>query len=144
MITSEEIEQAQETNAYEVVERLRPEFLRRMSQRNTIGVGGTATFAGGQTSGAAGGGGAATGAGAASGAAAGGGAMEQPLGDNQPDPRTQGGVFVDGTEMGGIDELRQIPASTVEEMRYISASDVNVRYGPRFPNGVIEVTLKKH
>jgi hypothetical protein len=149
VITAEEIEQAQETNAYEVVQKLRPEFLRRMSQRNTIGVGGRATFAGGQTSGAAGGGGAAsggtaTGGGAASGAAAGGGAMEQPLGDNQPDPRTQGGVFVDGTEMGGIDELRQIPASTVEEIRYISASDVDMRYGSRFPNGVIEVTLKKH
>jgi hypothetical protein len=154
VITAEEIEQAQETNAFEVVQKLRPEFLHRMSQLNTlraggtaIGPGGTAASAGGTATGtgstAAGTGGQTYG-GAAGGGAAGGG-MEQPLaGNSQPDPKPTGGVFVDGTEMGGIDELRQIPASTVEEIRYVSASDVNMRYGSRFPNGVIEVTLKKH
>jgi hypothetical protein len=137
VITAEEIEQAQEMNAFDVVQKLRPEFLRRVSEVSTLGAGGraigggaTATGAGGQTYGGAGGS----------------GAMGQPYpGSHEPDPRPTGGVFVDGTEMGGgIDELRQIPASTVEEIRYISASDVDMRYGSRFPNGVIEVTLKKH
>ena len=72
--------------------------------------------------------------------------MGQPYpGTHEPDARPTGGVFVDGTEMGGgIDELRQIPASTVEEIRYISPSDVDMRYGSRFPNGVIAVKLKSH
>jgi hypothetical protein len=148
VITSEEIEQAQETNAYEVVQKLRPEFLRRMTQRNTIGVGGTATFSGGGPAlgaggaGAGAGGGGAPGGGPGGGGATGGGVTGQPSGNNQPDPRPEGGVFVDGTEMGGLDELKQIPASTVEEIRYISPSDVGMRYGSRFPNGVIDVKLK--
>jgi hypothetical protein len=149
VITLEEIEQAQETNAYEVVQKLRPEFLRRMSQRNTIGVGGTGTFSGGPAlgpggAGAGAGGGGATGGGAAGGAGGGatGGVTGQPAGNNQQDPRPEGGVFVDGTEMGGLDELKMIPASTIDEIRYISPSDVGMRYGSRFPNGVIDVKLK--
>ena len=144
VITLEEIEQAQETNAYEVVQKLRPEFLRRMTQRNTIGVGGTPTFSGGPTLGPGGAGGGAGGGGPTSSGATGGtpgGVTGQPSG-NQPDPRPEGGVFIDGTEMGGLDELKQIPASTVEEIRYISPSDVGMRYGSRFPNGVIDVKLK--
>jgi len=144
VITAEEIEQAQEMNAFDVVQKLRPEFLRRMSEVNTLGAGGRAIGGGGTATGA---GGTATGAGGQTyGGAGGSGAMGQPYpGSHEPDPRPTGGVFVDGTEMGGgIDELRQIPASTVEEIRYISASDVDLRYGSRFPNGVIEVTLKKH
>jgi hypothetical protein len=151
VITAEEIEQAQEMNAFDVVQKLRPEFLRRMSQVSTLGAGGRAIGAGGAATGvggtATGGGGTATGGGGQTyGGAGGSGAMGQPYpGSHEPDPRPTGGVFVDGTEMGGgIDELRQIPASTVEEIRYISASDVDMRYGPRFPNGVIEVTLRKH
>lgn len=140
VITLEEIEQAQETNAYEVVQKLRPEFLRRMTQRNTIGIGGTPTFSGGPGLGPGGAGGGATGGGA--GAGTGAGVTGQPPANTQPDPRPEGGVFVDGTEMGGLDELKQIPASTIEEIRYISPSDVGMRYGSRFPNGVIDVKLK--
>ncbi|HEY8105584.1 MAG TPA: hypothetical protein VIE46_05710 [Gemmatimonadales bacterium] len=145
VITMEEIEQAQETNAYEVVQKLRPEFLHRMTQRSTIGVGGTATFSGGPALGPGGAGGGAGGGGTTSGGVSGGaagGVTGQPSGNNQPDPRPEGGVFVDGTEMGGLDELKQIPASTIEEIRYISASDVGMRYGSRFPNGVIDIKLK--
>jgi len=152
VITAEEIEQAQEMNAFDVVQKLRPEFLRRLSDVSTlrgaggraIGGGGTATGAGGTATGA---GGTATGAGGQTyGGAGGSGAMGQPYpGTHEPDARPTGGVFVDGTEMGGgIDELRQIPASTVEEIRYISPSDVDMRYGSRFPNGVIAVKLKSH
>ena len=166
VITAEEIEQAQEMNAFDVVQKLRPEFLRRMSDVSTLrgaggraiggggtatGGGGTATGAGGTATGAGGtatgAGGTATGAGGQTyGGAGGSGAMGQPFpGSHEADARPTGGVFVDGTEMGGgIDELRQIPASTVEEIRYISASDVDMRYGSRFPNGVIAVKLKGH
>ena len=159
VITAEEIEQAQEMNAFDVVQKLRPEFLRRMSDVSTlrgaggraIGGGGTATGGGGTATGAGGtatgAGGTATGAGGQTyGGAGGSGAMGQPFpGSHEADARPTGGVFVDGTEMGGgIDELRQIPASTVEEIRYISASDVDMRYGSRFPNGVIAVKLKSH
>ena len=136
VITTEEIEQAQETNALQVVEKLRPEFLRRMSQRQTLGVGGTAAGAGGRTYGGGAG---------ATGSAGGAGATEdQGPAYSQPDPQPSAAVFVDGTEMGGTDELRQISANTVEEIRYLSGSDAQTKYGPRFPAGVIEVTLKTH
>ena len=39
VITTEEIEQAGSTDAYQVVEKLRPEFLRRMSRPQTLGGG---------------------------------------------------------------------------------------------------------
>ena len=118
VITAEEIEQSQETNAFEVVQKLRPEFLRRMTLRHTLGAGGAGAAAGG---------------------------TEQPdLGYSQPDPQPTTAVFVDGTEMGGTDELRQIASNTVEEIRYLSGSDAQTKYGPRFPAGVLEVTLKTH
>ena len=136
VITTEEIEQAQETNALQVVEKLRPEFLRRMSQRQTLGAGGTAAGAGGRTYGGGAG---------ATGSAGGAGATEdQGPAYSQPDPQPTAAVFVDGTEMGGIEELRQIQSNTVEEIRYLSGSDAQTKYGPRFPAGVIEVTLKNH
>jgi len=139
VITLEEIEQAQETNAFEIVQKLRPEFLRRMSEHHNFTGGRAGADVGGRAN--AGGAGDST-SGTAAGRAAGNDAMGQQFsGDNQ-DARPEGGVFVEGTEIGGIDELRQIPASTVEEIRYISASDVNMRYGQRFPNGVIDVKLK--
>ena len=136
VITTEEIEQAQETNALQVVEKLRPEFLRRMSQRQTLGVGGTAGGAGGRTYGG--------GAGATGSAGGAGAAEDQGPVYSQPDPQPTAAVFVDGTQMGGTDELRQIAANTVEEIRYLSGSDAQTKYGPRFPAGVIEVTLKNH
>jgi len=146
VITTEEIEQAQATSTFDVVQKLRPEFLRRMAQRPTIGTGGTAAGAGRRTNGAAPSGGAPSG-GAAGGAGSDGGASPLPAPDggySQPDPQPSAAVFVDGTEMGGTDELRQIPSNTVAEIRYLSASDAETRYGPRFPAGVIEVTLKTH
>lgn len=109
IITAQEIEQAQETNAYQVVEKLRPEFLVSMSRRHTIDRG----------------------------------AMQQPdVGYAQPEPAATAAVFLDGTEMGGLDELRQIPANTVEQIRYLLGSEAQTKYGPRFPAGVIEVKLK--
>ncbi len=136
LITTEEIEQAQETNAFEVVQKLRPEFLRRISQRQTLGAGATAGGAGGRTSGAG------TGATGGQGNPAYG--EDHGPGYSQPDPQPTAGVFVDGTEVGGIEELRQLQSNTVEEIRYLSGTDAQTKYGPRFPAGVIEVTLKTH
>ena len=111
VITTEEIEQAQETNAFQVVEKLRPEFLVSMTRRHTLGRGAT---------------------------------QQADLGYSQPDPEPAAAVFVDGTEMGGLDELRQIQSITVEEIRYLSGSEAQTKYGPRFPAGVIEVRLKNY
>jgi hypothetical protein len=111
VITTEEIEQARETNAFQVVEKVRPEFLVNMTRRHTLDRG----------------------------------AMQQPdLGYSQPDPEPTAAVFVDGTEMGGLDELRQIQSNTVDEIRYLSGSEAQTKYGPRFPAGVIEVRLKNY
>jgi hypothetical protein len=111
VITTEEIEQAQETNAFQVVEKLRPEFLVSMARQHTLGRG----------------------------------AVQQPdLGYSQPDPEPTAAVFVDGTEMGGVDELRRIQSTMVEEIRYLSGSEAQTKYGPRFPAGVIEVRLKNY
>jgi len=111
VITTEEIEQAQETNAFQVVEKLRPEFLVSMARQHTLGRG----------------------------------AVQQPdLGYSQPDPEPTAAVFVDGTEMGGVDELRRIQSTVVEEIRYLSGSEAQTKYGPRFPAGVIEVRLKNY
>ena len=65
-------------------------------------------------------------------------------GHSEPEARPTAGVFVDGSEAGGIEELRQIQSNTVDEIRYLSGTDAQTKYGPRFPAGVIEVTLKTH
>jgi hypothetical protein len=130
VITTEEIEKAQSTDAYQVVEKLRPEFLRRMSR--------TAGRSGGGGGGMAGGGAGGTGGGT-------GGSETQPdPGYSQPEPARTAAVFVDGTEMGGVEELQRLQSNIVEEIRYLSGSDAQTKYGPRFSAGVIEVKLKNH
>ena len=61
--------------------------------------------------------------------------------------RTDGGaspqVFVDGMHVGSLAELRGIPANTIHEVRFVSASDATVRYGIGYAAGVIQVTTKR-
>ena len=38
-------------------------------------------------------------------------------------------VFVDGMYLGTLDELRGIPASTIDEVRFLNAGDAMLRYG---------------
>ena len=135
VITAEEIAQAQANNALQVVEKLRPEFLRRASQRQSLGAGATARGAGGTYGG---------GTGPRVGTGGGAYGEDHGPGHSEPEPQPTAGVFIDGTEAGGIDELRQIQSNTVEEIRYLSGTDAQTKYGPRFPAGVIEVTLKTH
>lgn len=141
VITTEEIEKAQSTDAYQVVEKLRPEFLRRMSRPQTLGggvrgQGGSVSRGGGGTGGGMGGG--------TGGGAGGGGDPPSDPGYSQPEPARTAAVFVDGTEMGGVEELQRLQSNIVEEIRYLSGSDAQTKYGPRFSAGVIEVKLKNH
>jgi hypothetical protein len=52
-------------------------------------------------------------------------------------------VYVDGTRLGDIDQLRQISASSIASLRYYSASEAQLKWGSGHPGGVIEVTSKR-
>jgi hypothetical protein len=142
VITTEEIEQAQSTDAYQVVEKLRPEFLRRMSRPQTLGGGDRGR--GGTNRNPGGGGGGMGGGAGGTGGGTGGGETPPDPGYSQPEPARTAAVFVDGTEMGGVEELQRLQSNLVEEIRYLSGSDAQTKYGPRFSAGVIEVKLKTH
>jgi hypothetical protein len=142
LITAEEIEAAHVNSAYEVVQKLRPEMLNRLSRPMTLGGGMTSrstsgsTRSSGMTRAGAGGNDNAPGASSAAPDAA-----QEAV--ETAEPRTAA-VFVDGTDMGGVDELKQIQANLVEEIRYLTGTDAGARYGPRYSAGVIEVRLKNH
>ncbi len=131
VITAEEIAAAPANNAYEVVEKLRPEFLRRHPTAMTLG-GGTRSQGvvdRGGTPGRAGGGDPA-------------GSGLNPPSDGAPG--AQGAeltVFVNGQQMGGVDELKRVSSNQIEEIRYLSGSAAEGKYGPRVAAGVIEVKL---
>jgi hypothetical protein len=137
LITAEEIHDASTSDTYQLVEKLRPEFLLRMSHAQTLGGGGRGIGVGqgGMSRGAGAGGG---------GGGMGGQGQQQDQGYSQQDPPPTTAVFVDGTQMGGVEELRMLQSSLVEEIRYLSGSEAQTKYGPRFPSGVIEVKLKTH
>jgi hypothetical protein len=48
-------------------------------------------------------------------------------------------VYVDGTRAGGTGFLRQVEASAVVSMRYLSPSEASTRYGSGHNGGVIQV-----
>ncbi|HUF50448.1 MAG TPA: hypothetical protein VMN60_06415 [Longimicrobiales bacterium] len=87
LIAHEEITELSVATAYEVIERLRPHFLR---------------------------------------AARGGGTPN---------------VYINGSRSGGIAILRSIRADAIQDIRYLSAVDANLRYGVGNDSGVIEVQL---
>ena len=49
------------------------------------------------------------------------------------------GVYVDNMLLGGVSELRHLPASELLEIRYLSATDAATRYGGEHPSGVIAI-----
>jgi hypothetical protein len=63
----------------------------------------------------------------------------------QPDSPGTGGiqVYVDGIRMGSTDELDNVPAERVQEMRYVNANDATTKYGTGHTQGAIEVTTKR-
>ena len=52
-------------------------------------------------------------------------------------------VYVDGTRIGDINQLREISASSIATMRYYSASEAQMKWGSGHPGGVIEVISKR-
>ena len=54
-------------------------------------------------------------------------------------------VYVDNTRYGSgaVDNLRQIPASSIAAVRYFSASESQMKWGSNHPGGVIEVLTKR-
>ena len=62
-----------------------------------------------------------------------------------PDSPSGGGiqVYVDGVHVGGTDELNNVLAERVQEMRYLGANDATTKYGTGHTQGVIEVTSKR-
>jgi hypothetical protein len=52
-------------------------------------------------------------------------------------------LYVDGTRIGDVDQLRQISASSIATMRYYSPSEAQMKWGSGHPGGVIEVISKR-
>jgi len=62
--------------------------------------------------------------------------------------RARGGaspqVIIDGNRAaGGLDALRSMRASEIQEMRYLSSSDATTRFGTGFDGGAILVTTRR-
>jgi hypothetical protein len=51
-------------------------------------------------------------------------------------------VYVNNTRWGGASRLRDIPASDVVELRYLSGPDATMRHGTNHAGGAIEVTTR--
>ena len=51
-------------------------------------------------------------------------------------------VYMDGTRLGGVEQLRSITASTIATLRYYSASEAQLKWGSNHPGGAIEVVSK--
>ncbi len=51
-------------------------------------------------------------------------------------------VYMDGTRLGDIEQLRGITASSIATLRYYSASEAQVKWGSNHPAGAIEVISK--
>jgi len=125
LITLEELAALRGHNGYEVVEKLRPDWLRRSERRVTLNTRradrGSDPRGGGQ------------------------GAAEEGNTDPAADVTAQSLkliVFVDETEMGGVEELLRLRNDDIQEIRFLNSSDAQQRYGPRFAAGVIRVKLK--
>jgi hypothetical protein len=51
-------------------------------------------------------------------------------------------VYMDGTRLGDLEQLRGIAASSIATLRYYSASEAQVKWGSNHPGGAIEVLSK--
>lgn len=98
VITAEEIARNPSTSAYELIQRLRPSFLRTR--------------------------------GAVHGA---------PSGGVNNIESVDLVVYLNETRLGGSDQLRQIPTSDIQEIRYYSAADATTKWGTGHSAGAIQV-----
>ena len=51
-------------------------------------------------------------------------------------------VYMDGTRLGDIEQLRGITAASIATLRYYSASEAQLKWGSNHPAGAIEVISK--
>lgn len=51
-------------------------------------------------------------------------------------------VYLDGTRIGDVDELRRIRSEVVERMEFLSPSDATNRFGTNHDSGAILVTTR--
>ena len=52
-------------------------------------------------------------------------------------------VYVDNSRYGPVENLSQIPASSIAAVRYFSPSESQMKWGSNHPGGVIEVLTKR-
>jgi hypothetical protein len=52
-------------------------------------------------------------------------------------------IYIDNTRYGAVENLRQIPSSSIAVVRYFSASESQLKWGSGHPGGVIEVVTKR-
>jgi hypothetical protein len=57
----------------------------------------------------------------------------------RPERVTTVAVFLDNQPFGGPDALAQFPLSSAQEVRYFTPSDAQMRFGPGYINGVIQI-----
>jgi hypothetical protein len=133
VITAEQVDRALVKTAYEAVEKIRPGFLRRAERPQTVygnrkGQPDVAPIGRGRDT------------------------ERMFATDRSTLDATEGDVgrsgaitvivYVDGTRMGGVQELKRISAQEVREIRFLSASDAQQRYGTGHAAGAIQVSLK--
>ncbi|MGH7517453.1 MAG: hypothetical protein ACREOC_08285 [Gemmatimonadales bacterium] len=115
VVTAEEVSEANVNTAYEAVQKLRSDWLRQGQRQMTVyGRTGRA----GETS------------------------VQDAAGTLNESSPVKLAVFVDGTELGGPEELHRIPSNRIEEMRFLSGSDAQQQYGSRYGGGLIQIKLK--
>jgi len=51
------------------------------------------------------------------------------------------GLLINGAPSAGLDELRNISAARIQEVRFVRATEAAI-YGSRFPSGVVLVSLR--
>jgi hypothetical protein len=133
VITAEQVERALVKNAYDAVEKIRPGFLRRAERPTTVygnrkgqpevaplgrGRDTERMFATDRSS------------------------LDAAEGDVGRSGAMSVMVYVDGTKVGGVQELKRIPAQDIREIRFLSASEAQQRYGIGHAAGAIQVALK--
>jgi hypothetical protein len=67
-------------------------------------------------------------------------AQRGPSGIQQPDGEQRPAVYLDRIHLGGVETLHSIPAGSVAEIRYLSATAAMHQLGVFHPAGVITIT----
>ena len=115
VITAAEIESSKSNNLYDAITKLRPDFLRQ----RTGSVSAVAMPSGGPPA-----------------------ATSSSTGTAISKAQVPVRVYENDTRLSGIEDLRQVPMSTVIEVRFIPGPQAGVRYGTDHTGGVILVKTR--